>query len=48
MLETFKIVFENIKNLFSCGLSSGLFWSMKYQNFWEKPDLDSQSKFFRM
>ena len=34
ILETFKIGFENIKNLFSCGLSSGPVSSVKYLNFW--------------
>ena len=43
MLETFQTVFENIKNLFLCGLSSGPVWSVKYLNFEEKPDLNSQS-----
>ena len=35
-LVTFTFVFENNQNSFSCGLTFGPFWSVKYFNFGQK------------
>ena len=37
---------ENTQNSFSCGLHFGLFWSVKYLNFWPEATNSDNSSYF--